>query len=968
MRLALLSLNKRVVTVWLMLVPVAERVGVAIEGVVARVDRRSGRNGEFAVAQVAVATGDEYRCVWWNAGQAPAAGSRVAIRGSGTNRGDVSVSITTLLDGAVQHKVHRLLDYYRSCLEAEVRSEGPTALSSRALLVLPDAESVFAAAAVDPGRSSAATRWLVGRKVAGRAESLTVCWPVLVVNGQSGPAIIPILRMNAVLSDDRLVLEPVTLEVDDDFLAEAGLTDEERQAFREAAQRPVDCGVVDHERRLLDLLLEWQLIPIGGPDSSRSRLGEGLGVKYSTVVIAGSAESSAIIRRLVAEFEDLKALPVARLRTGPLGVLLGAVPAMNYPAAEPTPSVLAFNVEQEQAVTAAMACPLTVVTGPPGTGKSQVLANAVAAALARSETVLLASKNNHAIDVVADRVRSAHPDAVVMRLGKQALLSEAASALGDAIRRTPTSGPSPQEARAAWSSAQQVLAAGPYATLATRAKLIQTIDELTVRVADQLRSLPAGVYPLCEHDDLELLAVAHRRAVASVLTAAAAPSRWFWQRRSARSLAAEAATHTRTAASLVSSASAPALARIVEAEGNEAALATVRAVIVATENSQELRARETELALLPQLDVIEGQIADSFEHRLPLAGDLFGAGWRQRFDTSAANRPPLVTYHSKLAAAAQAGGAAVYQARDAAAGAMAALPVWAVTSLAVGGVLPLQGELFDLVIIDEAAQSDIASAVPLLYRARRAMVIGDPNQLSHITSVGHDRDLALARFHELDPEVHRALGYETTSLYTAAASVSKQEPIFLRHHFRSHPQIAEFASATFYGGALSVDTKPDGFLPGPAVRWEHVVGTYEPGPRGRSAVNRPEANRVLDLLTAQLDELMGTTKTVGIVTPFRAHADHIKDRIASVMPHVADRVTVDTAYGFQGDERDVILYSTVVSSAMPTRLQRIAGQPNLVNVGLSRARARLIVVGDDAACEASGTVLADLAAYARSCR
>ena len=118
----------------------------------------------------------------------------------------------------------------------------------------------------------------------------------------------------------------------------------------------------------------------------------------------------------------------------------------------------------------------------------------------------------------------------------------------------------------------------------------------------------------------------------------------------------------------------------------------------------------------------------------------------------------------------------------------------------------------------------------------------------------------------------------------------------------------------------------------------------------------------------QLDELAGTDKSVGIVTPFRAHADHIKDRIAALMPDVADRVTVDTAYGFQGDERDVILFSTVISSAMPNRLQQIAGQPNLVNVGLSRARARLIVVGDEAACIASGTVLADLAVYARSCR
>ncbi len=951
-----------------MLISVAVRAGVAIEGVVGGVERRSGVNGEFAVASVAVATGDEYRCVWWNVRSAPVTGSRVAVRGSGTKRGDISVSSTTILDDVGQPEEHRLLDYYRSCLEAEVRSEGPMALSSRALLALPGLASMFTDATIDPGQGAAATRWMVDRKVAGRAESLMVCWPVLVVDGQTGPGIIPVLRMNAVLNGDRLKLEPTTLEVDDDFLAAAGLTDEERQAFRQAAERPAGRDIVDHERRLLDQLLDWQLISTGAASPSNARLGDGVGVRYCTVVIARSAESSAIIRRLVAEFEDLKALPVAQLRKGPLGVLLGAVPATSYAVAEPTPSVLASNVEQEQAVSAALECPLTVVTGPPGTGKSQVLANAVAAALARNQTVLLASKNNHAIDVVAERVRRAHPDAHVMRLGRQTLLSEAALDLGAAIHRTPTEGPSLQKARAAWAQACEELALGPYASLVARSQLFQGIEELSARLTRQIESLPAGVQPLGATDDLDLLAVAHERALASVLAATAAPSRWFWQRRTVRRLAATASTHTRTAASLVSSASAPALARIVESEGNEAALATIKAIIMASEVAEELRALETEFALLPPLDVIEQQIADSFEQRLPIAGDLFGAGWRKRFDTSTANRPALVAYQSKLAAAAQAGGVAVYQARDAATSAMAALPVWAVTSLAVGGVLPLKGELFDLVIIDEAAQSDIASAIPLLYRARRAMVIGDPNQLSHITSVGRDRDGALARFHELDPKVHQALGYETTSLYTAAASVSKDEPIFLRHHFRSHPQIAEFASTTFYGGALSVDTKSDGYLPGPAVLWENVAGAYEPGPRGRSACNRPEASRVLDLLMEQLDELAGTDKSVGIVTPFRAHADHIKDRIAALMPDVADRVTVDTAYGFQGDERDVILFSTVISSAMPNRLQQIAGQPNLVNVGLSRARARLIVVGDEAACIASGTVLADLAVYARSCQ
>jgi len=72
-----------------------------------------------------------------------------------------------------------------------------------------------------------------------------------------------------------------------------------------------------------------------------------------------------------------------------------------------------------------------------------------------------------------------------------------------------------------------------------------------------------------------------------------------------------------------------------------------------------------------------------------------------------------------------------------------ALPVWCVTNLAARGSIPFDSSLFDLVVIDEASQCDIPSAVPLLYRARRAMVIGDSNQLRHIATIPVHRDQQL---------------------------------------------------------------------------------------------------------------------------------------------------------------------------------------------------------------------------------
>jgi superfamily I DNA and/or RNA helicase len=70
------------------------------------------------------------------------------------------------------------------------------------------------------------------------------------------------------------------------------------------------------------------------------------------------------------------------------------------------------------------------------------------------------------------------------------------------------------------------------------------------------------------------------------------------------------------------------------------------------------------------------------------------------------------------------------------------MPGWAVTSLSAKGRVPFESGLFDLVVIDEASQCDIASVLPLLFRAKRAVIIGDPQQLRHISRLTAANDQA----------------------------------------------------------------------------------------------------------------------------------------------------------------------------------------------------------------------------------
>jgi very-short-patch-repair endonuclease len=296
---------------------------------------------------------------------------------------------------------------------------------------------------------------------------------------------------------------------------------------------------------------------------------------------------------------------------------------------------------------------------------------------------------------------------------------------------------------------------------------------------------------------------------------------------------------------------------------------------------------------------------------------------------------------------------------------------WAVTSLSARGRVPFEPGYFDLVVIDEASQCDIASALPLLYRAKRSVIIGDPQQLRHISALSRPRDSELQHKHDL---VDTRVGwmYSVSSLYDVAAGVVAPDSIInLRDHHRSHADIIEFSNRRFYEGRLRVATRyrqlerPRNGEPG--VVWQDVRGDVV-RPASGGALNRREAQAVLAALQDLL-VMRGYEGTVGVVTPFRAQAQLLQELVSSSdeLSNVRERseLLVDTVHRFQGDERDVMFFSPVVSAGMPVgALGFLRSNGNLFNVAITRARGLLHVVGDRAAAGASGVdYLADFAGY-----
>jgi len=294
-------------------------------------------------------------------------------------------------------------------------------------------------------------------------------------------------------------------------------------------------------------------------------------------------------------------------------------------------------------------------------------------------------------------------------------------------------------------------------------------------------------------------------------------------------------------------------------------------------------------------------------------------------------------------------------------------------SFSGSGLFARMARSFDVVIIDEAAQAVEPSVlVPLAYGCRQLFLVGDPIQLPATVL----SDAAKAR------------GYDTSlfkRLQTAGHGVH-----VLRTQYRMHPEIRSFPSAEFYAEAL--EDGPGVALAthrawhahpalGPFTFWDVRGREKRPAAGGASSwANAAEARLVLALARAFLaaaPALGARHDGLAVVTPYRGQVAIIRQLLQQALgDDAASRIDVNTIDGFQGREREVVLFS-VVRSPRPGAPR--AGRPHAprigfvaderrMNVGLTRARAALVVVGNAAALQGDphwGSLVEDARARGR---
>ena len=289
------------------------------------------------------------------------------------------------------------------------------------------------------------------------------------------------------------------------------------------------------------------------------------------------------------------------------------------------------------------------------------------------------------------------------------------------------------------------------------------------------------------------------------------------------------------------------------------------------------------------------------------------------------------------------------------------LKIWSSTLKSLNRTFPLKAGIFDYVIFDEASQIDLPSAVPALYRAKNAVVVGDRMQLSHIAGITKDLDKEIAKVHGLYDQKDlypSKIRYYDVSLYRCSESFSDKPPILLAKHYRSEDQIINLCNRVFYDDKLTISSNlnynnwPNSLPLG--IQWEDCKGTVIKPYSGGSRINKEEALKVNEVFQNILKKINNTKLTVGIVTPYNRQVEQIKQIIFKITPQeVREKhdVKISTAHQFQGSEKDIMIFSVVLSSKGDGNSDYwYNSSPQILNVALSRAKYLLYIVGDKQFC------------------
>ena len=275
------------------------------------------------------------------------------------------------------------------------------------------------------------------------------------------------------------------------------------------------------------------------------------------------------------------------------------------------------------------------------------------------------------------------------------------------------------------------------------------------------------------------------------------------------------------------------------------------------------------------------------------------------------------------------------------------VPAWIMPLNKVFDTLNPVENKFDIVIIDEASQSDISSLI-LLYMAKKIIIVGDDKQVSPSdVGVNIDKINMFRRKYIKGKVVNDDLYGIRASLYSIVSTTF--QPISLREHFRSVPEIIGYSNRTSYDNQILPLRDSNSTILKPAIIDYKVNGRRDE----KSKINRVEAETIVSLIEACLAMKEYKNSTFGVISLLGdEQAELIQDLIVKRIPATEienHKILCGNSASFQGDERD-IMFISLVDSSEENKSLRLVGEGvegairKRYNVAISRAKDQLWIV------------------------
>ena len=242
--------------------------------------------------------------------------------------------------------------------------------------------------------------------------------------------------------------------------------------------------------------------------------------------------------------------------------------------------------------------------------------------------------------------------------------------------------------------------------------------------------------------------------------------------------------------------------------------------------------------------------------------------------------------------------------------------------------------IFDYVIMDESSQVDIATGALAISCAKNAVIVGDSKQLEKVaTREEKEKYQEIFEKHKV-PQMYNCA--DVSFLDSIGRFIPEAAKTLLKEHYRCHPKIIEFCNQKFYDNQLFVlsnNTEQNPLV----IHW--------------TAPTSRENNVNQKQIDAIAQEVMPTLKTtdVGIISPYNKQCNELR----KIVPNI----DISTIHKFQGREKDVIIFSTVDNV-----LTEFSGDPQIINVAVSRAKNKFILVASKQE-QPKGSILDDLIGY-----